>query len=221
MTLNPSPATITGGCHETRGQLEIFCRRQRVPFLVSTESREKSAPKCLRSHANYWQNSGIVSPSARLPRPGTTALAGACGEKAAGSFQIARGLFLPSQRQSAGDWSSPSHPHHFCSFQSRPTHNSSGKCSERNKTIPVRVGNDADLRAGRAGQLSLERPALRFFEHMVGLGARHSSLRSPGLPVVVTFGVCTSEHESKEFPDDGNLTAQRIKLTARGGNAKG
>lgn len=139
------------------------------------------------------------------------------------SIQIAEGMPNPlGNTRVPQPTSSPAgalHPSR--SSQHQPTHNIRGCRSERNKTIPVRVGNDADLRAGRARQLSLESPAFRFFFDLVGLWRCHPSLRAPANSSLFKFGSRNSEHESKGLADDGNLTAQRIKLTARGRNAKG
>ena len=77
----------------------------------------------------------------------------------------------------------------FCSLKRQTLNQTGSQCSERNKAIPVRVGNDADLRAGRA-HLSWKRPVLRFFRRrLVGLArvGRHPSFLSP--VVAVTAGV--------------------------------
>mgnify|MGYP006951241194 CR=1 FL=1 len=49
----------------------------------------------------------------------------------------------------------------FRSLKRQTLNQTGSQCSERNKTIPVRVGNDADLRAGRLHPLSPDRPVFR------------------------------------------------------------
>lgn len=147
--------------------------------------------------------SGLIPPEAAPTPAGGQLTAGAILTRACRlSFEIAEGMPNPlgngvAVQTTSSPFGSRRHP--FRPSKHQPTHNSRGQCSERNP-IPVRFGGRAVLVA------------------RVGC---HPSIRSPGLPVVVTFGVRTSEHESKEFPDDGNLTAQRIKLTAGGRNAQG
>lgn len=118
------------------------------------------------------------SPSARFPRWASTALAGACGEKAAGSFQIVVNLLPHGNTRVPQPTSSPAgalHPSR--SSQHQPMHNLRGCRSERNKTIPVRVGNDADLRAGRLH--SPDRPVLRLLAMVALVLDRHSLPPSP------------------------------------------
>ncbi len=139
------------------------------------------------------------------------------------SFQIAERYFLPplGNTRVPQPTSSPAGAlHPLRSLERQALDQFGSQCSERNKSIPVRVGNDADLRAGRA-QLSWKRPALRLFSKLVGFLGHRSSVRSPANLCLFKFGSRNSEHESKGLADDGNLTAQRIKLTARGRNAKG
>lgn len=137
------------------------------------------------------------------------------------SFQIVGGKPNPAGNTAAPKRLLPVSAQHPFRSLTRQTLNQTGsQCSERNKTIPVRVGNDADLRAGRA-HLSRKRPVLRFFFDLVGLWHCHPSVRSPVNLSLFKFGSRNSEHDSKGLADDGNLTAQRIKLTARGRNAKG
>ncbi len=135
------------------------------------------------------------------------------------SIQIAADR-LPGGDQAAtlGFLPHRSPPQFSRSSKHQPTHNIRGCSSERNEVGVVR---DADLRAERRAPTLIGTLGPQVLIRLVGLAHRHPSVRSPVTSSVVMFGPRNSEHESKELADDGNLTAQRIKLTAGDGNAKG
>jgi len=111
--------------------------------------------------------------------PGSQLAAGAYPGTRRPLFRIAGGKPNPAGN-GAGDPSPPRITRNpFSSSKHQPTHNIRGGCSERYETIPVRAGNSADLRAGRAYQLSWKRSVLRLFVVGLALLGRHPLFRSP------------------------------------------
>lgn len=87
-------------------------------------------------------------------------------------FQIVGGKPNPAGNTAAPKRFLPvSAQYPFRSLKRQTLNQTGSQCSERNKTIPVRVGNDADLRAGRA-HLSRKRPVFR----LLSMVARGQSL---------------------------------------------
>lgn len=169
-----------GLCVLERGPMTALNPSPAADYLPGStpEIREEGATLHLRSHANFRQNSGSLATGAY---PGARRAL----------FRIAGGKPNPAGNGVAVQTNSSPfgsrRPHLLRSFERQTLNQTGSQCSERNKTIPVRVGNDADLRAGRLH--SPERSALRLFSpSLVGRGpmGRHPSFLSPGS---VTAGV--------------------------------